>query len=301
MASAGAYCRVSGCHTVLRNAYAEAHESKVAVVRAPTTPPAASAADPYNNPFRDARVTPERVDMGVDYSGTGPIYALGPGVITEADTAWSGAVGAPYPGTFITERITQGSLKGKYIYIAEDIASAVHVGQHVDSNTVLGMFTGGNQLETGFAVGPGSPGTTLAMARGQSSTSGDPGASPTAYGEAYNQVLQSQGAPKGVISSTPVGTLPKNWPTPSSNNNQQPQQAQTTSFSLNPISWLTNLTGLFASGGKGADYAQRFGLIVFGGALVLIGVWLLAGKQTIKLAVTSLVPEASAAEGASDG
>jgi hypothetical protein len=253
-----------------------------------TGPGSQTGTDPYQDPFRSARVTPERVDMGVDYYGTGPIYALGPGVITEADNAWSGAVGAPYPGTFITERITQGSLAGKFVYIAEDIAPAVHLGQHVDSSTVLGAFTGGDQLETGFAVGPSQRGTTLAMAQGQASTSGDPGANPTAYGEAYNQVLTATGAPKGIINATPVGVLPNNWPTP--NSNPAGQVAQTTGFSLNPLTWLQKLVT-----GGGSDYLQRFGLIVFGGALILIGVWLLAGKQTIQIATTVAAPEAAPA------
>lgn len=256
-----------------------------------TGPPPGAVVDPYDDPFRSATVTPERVDMGVDYSGHGPIYALGPGIITEADNAWLGAVGAPTPGTFIVEKITQGSLTGKYIYYAEDIASQVQVGEKVDANTVIGSFTAGGQLETGFASG--RSGETMAAAVGQEATGGDPGAFPTAFGEAYNQVLIQTGAPAGIVNGTPVGKLPKNWPSTNAPNTGN-QQAQTTSFSLNPLTWLKD----FFTGG-GTDFLQRFGLIVFGGALVLVGIWLLAGKQTIRLAVDTLAPEAGAASEAS--
>jgi Phage tail lysozyme len=54
--------------------------------------------------------------------------------------------------------------------------------------------------------------------------------------------------------------------------------AQTTSI-LNPVSDV-----LSALGGKSfRNDLMRFGLIVFGGALVLVGVFMLVGKQTIKM------------------
>lgn len=76
--------------------------------------------------------------------------------------------------------------------------------------------------------------------------------------------------------------------------NTNPQQATLTSFNpLNPLSW-------FSAFSASSDYLQRFGLIIFGGAIVLIGIWLLAGKQTIKIATTAVAPEAAAAGSAAN-
>ena len=39
----------------------------------------------YRNPLRDVSgLNPERIDMGVDFGGSGPVYALGNAVITNA-------------------------------------------------------------------------------------------------------------------------------------------------------------------------------------------------------------------------
>ena len=178
-------------------------------------PPAPSVPDvtphpvPYANPLRDVQnLTPERVDMGVDYGGSGPVYALGPGVITEADNAWAGGVGDVGPGTFIVEKLTAGPAAGHYVYLAENVTPEVQVGQKVDTHTVIGRMTGsGAGIETGWAAGP-TGGTTAAMAAGQSATGGDPGAWPTAYGDAYSKLLHSLGAPAGLMSGSPHGDLP---------------------------------------------------------------------------------------------
>ena len=155
---------------------------------------------PYGNPLRGVKqLKPERIDMGVDYAGEGPVYALGEGVITSAGHAWRGAVGAPVPGTWITERLTSGPLRGRQVYVAEDIYDIrVRPGQHVTRSTVLGTLRGG--LETGLAApGPaGAGGTTLAAQLGEASSSGDPGATPSAAGVGYANVLAATGAPRGI-------------------------------------------------------------------------------------------------------
>jgi hypothetical protein len=170
-------------------------------------PSGQSAQIPYRNPLRGLRgLQAERVDMGVDYSATsGPIYALGPGVITESDTSWAGGYGTG-PGTFIEERLTAGPLKGHYVYASEHIIPRVRVGQRVTAATQIGDVTGG--IETGFGAGPSEPGTTAAMAAGQTPASGDPGAHPTAFGAAYSKLLGDLGAPGGTIAGQAVGQLP---------------------------------------------------------------------------------------------
>jgi hypothetical protein len=229
----------------------------------------------YANPFRSARVTPSRVDMGYDIVGHGPIYALGPGVITEADNAWRGAHGAPYPGTYIVERITEGPLKGRSIFTAEDVVPSVRVGQRVDMNTVIGHFTGAGSLETGYSYGTG--GTTMAAHTGQSAlgeSEGDPGKYSTAYGVAFANVLEKLGAPHGTINPPVQGSVPKTFP----------GAGDVTGGDVQTTSFLGSLLGGLLGGSGAMDMLERVGLVIFGAFLVLVGVWLLAGKQTLRVA-----------------
>jgi len=176
---------------------------------------AATPRVPYRNPLRDVRgLTAGRIDMGVDYGGTGPIYALGPGVITNVyNSGWPG-------GAFISERLTEGPLAGHYVYAAEDIAPepGLAVGQQVTSGTQIGTLTGGpSGIETGFAE---PPGTGFALGRSQFT-----GSNTTAYGKAYSDLLKGLGAPPGVVQKGGVtGDVP---------------------------SWLHWLTNPFSGGGPG--------------------------------------------------
>src|SRR5258708_9599255 len=150
--------------------------------------------------------------MGVDYAGSGPIMALGPGTIVESDHSWAGAVGAPVPGTWIAEKLDAGPVKGKTVYLAEDGLAKVRPGQHVDANTIIGYFTGSGLVETGYAVGPSAPGETLAAQAGQAATGGDSGAFSTAFGVSYKNGLKSTGTKNGGINHPISGYMPKNWP-----------------------------------------------------------------------------------------
>ena len=53
----------------------------------------------YQNPLRGVSgLNPERIDMGVDFGGSGPVYALGNAVITNATgnaTAGRAEAGSP--------------------------------------------------------------------------------------------------------------------------------------------------------------------------------------------------------------
>jgi hypothetical protein len=147
----------------------------------------------YLNPFRDAHVTAGRIDQGVDYSGTGPVHALGPGVIVMTkNPGWPG-------GGFIAERLTAGPMAGRYVYVAEEIRPSVSIGQHVDSSTIIGWFApAGSSVETGWAAPPPNTGQTLAWVSGESCYhSRDPGCHPTRAGRDYSRLLASLGAPAG--------------------------------------------------------------------------------------------------------
>lgn len=240
----------------------------------------------YENPFQWAHAKPERVDMGTDYQVRpgDPIVAIGPGVITESDLAWSSAAGV-WPGTFIAERITEGPAAGETFYYAEDIESHVHVGQHVRAGQRIANSVGGGQTEFGWAA-PGGHGFTMAAKYHQIPSTGDPGANPTAFGESASEFLHSTGAPAGLLyGKTPVGTLPANW-YPTGN---IPVNAKTTSI-------LSSLLGGALGGSGWKDLAERAGLILLGAALIILGILLLAGKNTIKIAMAGVAPEATLAE-----
>lgn len=158
----------------------------------------------YANPLRAiASLNPERIDQGVDYSGYGPIFAVGDGqILSTSNSGWPG-------GTFISYRLADGPGAGLVVYAAEDIDPAVSVGQSVTAGTVLGtMYEGPDGIETGWAD-PSGDGTTMARDAGQFS-----GANSTAYGANFSQLLVSVGAPPGVLQNNPpTGSLPPNWPT----------------------------------------------------------------------------------------
>lgn len=156
----------------------------------------------YYNPLRGITgLTPERVDNGVDYAGTGPLYAIGDGVVVSVtNTGWPG-------NAFIAIKLTDGPATGAVVYEAENIAPAVIMGQQVTANTVLGtLLPGFPHLETGWAT-PSPIGTSLAIAYG-SFVNG----SSAQLGLNFNQLLIKLGAPSGVLYPA-MGTLPAGWPT----------------------------------------------------------------------------------------
>jgi len=157
----------------------------------------------YANPLRDIRgLTPERIDMGVDYSGFGPIYAIGDGtVLATTVPGWPGS-------TMIVYQLTDGPANGLIVYAAEDIAPTVQIGDTVTTHTVLGLvYPGPDGIETGWGD-PAVIGNALAGDRHQFN-----GTNTTAYGANFAQLLISLGAPPGLPQNfPPTGSLPSNWP-----------------------------------------------------------------------------------------
>ena len=172
----------------------------------PTPPPVAtrpSGPSGYVNPLRSiSSLYPERIDQGVDYSGFGPIYAIGDGtVLSTANGGWPG-------GTYITYRLSNGPAAGLVVYAAEDIEPLVQVGETVTPDTVLGtVYEGPDGIETGWA----DNGTGDTMARDADEFYGW---NSTAFGANFSQLLESLGAPGGVPQNHPfTGVLPADWPT----------------------------------------------------------------------------------------
>jgi murein DD-endopeptidase MepM/ murein hydrolase activator NlpD len=169
---------------------------------------AAPAPPGYLNPLRGVSgLTPERVDEGVDFAGSGPVYALGDAVITNAsgdNYGWPG-------GGWITYRLTDGPDDGLMVYVAEDVRPSVSVGQHVTATTVIAnMFNGYDGIETGWAQPNGlAAESELPQAGGI----GGNGPFPTRIGLNFDELLHSLGVPAAPNSTQPAfGVLPAAYP-----------------------------------------------------------------------------------------
>jgi hypothetical protein len=161
---------------------------------------------PYVNPI-GAGLHSARIDMGVDYTGAGPLYALGSGTIVNVSNAgWPG-------GKFISLKLDQGPYAGKYVFYAENIIARVKVGQHVTAGQLIGTAVGKYPyIEVGWAAPPGT-GQTMAAALGQQSKSGDPGKFSTAFGVSMSNFIKSLGGPGGILTPGGVrGTVPAGYP-----------------------------------------------------------------------------------------
>ncbi|HYB14986.1 MAG TPA: hypothetical protein VEF71_05895 [Streptosporangiaceae bacterium] len=160
----------------------------------------------YYNPLRDVSdLVPERIDQGVDFSGSGPVYALGDGVVTNA-TAYEGGWG----GGWITYQLTNGPDAGLMVYVAEDVTPTVQVGEQVTPLTVVGeMFEGGEGIETGWAQ-PG--GLTAESQLPVAGAIGGFGPFPTMVGLNFDELLISLGVPAAPNRyQTAYGLLPPNY------------------------------------------------------------------------------------------
>jgi murein DD-endopeptidase MepM/ murein hydrolase activator NlpD len=174
----------------------------------PQPQPQATESAAYRNPLRAVGdLVMERVDMGVDFGGAGPVYALGDGVITNATADSSGWPG----GGWITYRLTDGPDAGLMVYVAEDVTPTVQVGQTVTSSTVIAnMFNGGDGIETGWATSDGSTAESEMPEAGGISGGGP---FPTMVGLSFEALLESLGVPAAPNAGQPGnGLLPAGYP-----------------------------------------------------------------------------------------
>jgi len=155
---------------------------------APTAPPVSSSS--YVNPLAHASVTPERIDQGVDYSGSGTLTALGAGrVIATSGGGW--------PGNFIEYRLTSGAYAGRYVYYAEGVApvSGLRDGQSVQPGQPIATMSGG--IEVGWGSGVGTQ--PLAQAEGQWGGGSDAANVATPAGRSFSALIASLGGPPGKV------------------------------------------------------------------------------------------------------
>jgi murein DD-endopeptidase MepM/ murein hydrolase activator NlpD len=103
----------------------------------------------YVSPFLSA--TTGRIDQGVDFTGTGPIVAVG-----DAEILATGAPGWPEGGG-VLYKLLSGSRAGQIIFVYEGVEATVHAGQHVSAGEQIAMFVPGGSIEMGFADAAGVP------------------------------------------------------------------------------------------------------------------------------------------------
>jgi hypothetical protein len=162
----------------------------------------------YLNPLRDVNgLGPERVDEGVDFRGTGPVYALGDAIVTSA----TGAAGGWPGGGWITYQLIDGPAAGLQVYVAEDITPTVQVGERLTPSTVVGyMFEGPDGIEIGWAAMNGLAASQLTEA----AATGQADVFPTTVGLNFDELLISLGVPDAPNSGElGAGILPANYPT----------------------------------------------------------------------------------------
>lgn len=118
-----------------------------------------------------------RIDEGVDFTGSGPLYAMGDGKITEV-------LGSGWPGGIY---INLSMTNGQNVYYAENITPMVVVNQTVRAGEQIGHANGFYPyIEIGF--GTGQPQTAAASSH---YTEGQA----TSEGQQMAALLTSLGAP----------------------------------------------------------------------------------------------------------
>jgi hypothetical protein len=172
----------------------------------------------YVNPLRRVSgLTPRRIDLGVDYAGSGPLLALGRGRVTTASDADSGppscwAISCWPGGGIVVYRLLDGPFAGRYIYVAEHIAVRVRPGQTVRAGQPIAtLYPGYPWLEWGWAAGRGPE--ALGMKDGHRCPCSDPGGWSTVDGRNMNGLLVRLGAPSGYLQGNPPDQrMPSGWP-----------------------------------------------------------------------------------------
>ena len=103
----------------------------------------------YVSPFLSA--TEGRIDQGVDFTGTGPIVAIG-----EARILSVGAPGWPEGGG-VLYKLLSGERAGQVVYVNEGVAATAHPGEKVSAGQQIATFVPGGSIEIGFADADGVP------------------------------------------------------------------------------------------------------------------------------------------------
>jgi hypothetical protein len=150
----------------------------------------------YVDPLAGARVTPERIDQGVDYAGSGTLGSIGAARVTYVATTGTG-----WPGAFIEYRLLEGPDAGCYVYYAEGVkpAAGLRVGQMVGPGEPIASIIRGWSSGIELGWGAGSHTTSLAAMTHQWSARSDADSIPSAAGKSFSALIVSLGGPSGRV------------------------------------------------------------------------------------------------------
>jgi Transglycosylase SLT domain len=109
----------------------------------------------YQSPFLD--FVWGRIDMGVDFTGTGPILAIGNAKVLKIGAPGWPNGGAGPSGQGVLYQLLDGPRAGQIIYVYEGLTPTVHPGQRVVAGQRIATFYPGSSIEIGFADGSGAP------------------------------------------------------------------------------------------------------------------------------------------------
>jgi hypothetical protein len=184
----------SGAAAASRRARAASGCRPGAAIGGPRPCPLALASAGYVNPLAGATLKPERIDMGVDYAGSGTLVAIGTARLTYVGTSETG-----WPGAFIEYRLLAGPDAGRYVYYAEGVIPTprLHVGQTVAAGqaiaTIVPYYATG--IELGWGAGASTE--TYAAAAGQWSATDDEGDVASPAGKSFSALIAALGGPPG--------------------------------------------------------------------------------------------------------
>ena len=150
----------------------------------------------YVDPLAGARVTPERIDQGVDYAGSGKLTAIGAARVTYVATSDTG-----WPGAFLEYQLFGGPDGGCYVYYAEGVSplSGLRVGERLRAGqaiaTIIPGYSSGIEIGWGARVGT----TTYAAKKGEWNDTDDADNVPSAAGKSFSALIASLGGPPGKV------------------------------------------------------------------------------------------------------
>jgi hypothetical protein len=151
----------------------------------------------YLDPFRDANISAARINGGVDYCGSGPVYPIGNAVILNVGRP-SGT--STFGSDMAVYELLDGPGRGLKVFFAEHYRTrgGYANGDHVTVDDVLwDMYS---CIEIGWSDGRGS----VAWDSASHSIEGER----TAYGENMNDLLVALGSVAGLATGRPITMLP---------------------------------------------------------------------------------------------
>ncbi len=213
------------------------------------------------------------VDQGIDFTGSGDVYAPYGAVVTRVQ---AGGSGWPGQGAVVNLQILEGPAAGHYLYYAEDLTPLVKQGQKVTAGQVIAKATGSGQapgIEIGWAQPSGIPLAPRPPAR--------PAPQYTQAGDSFNRFIQAvtdvqthRGG--GGITGAITGTIGDAASAANSAARHVPGVAQVEG-AVGAVSSVGDFLGKLVD----PHYILRGLQVLAGGALVAMGVVLLARQVAL--------------------